>query len=359
MGMENRKKHILYAVPSPSSTGGMRMLSQMFYDFGLFEQPNVFHFDTYYSWGESKWIRAIQSVFLKLNFVYTLFKKRIDVVYVMTSSNWGFYDKVLYCFLARICGVKSVLNPVGGHFIIFHQDNIMNNWLVPLCLKIPNAVISGTSYWFKYFSKNFKIKILEDIPNPVNFKNHNLEVSNPNSEFTITFLARVEFDKGINTFVDVVEKLDETNKDIHYIIGGKGSKLDWVNEKLAYKVAEGKVSILGFVDEEEKEHLFKKTNVYLLPTDFEVLPISILEAMSYGNIVISTHVGGIPDAILDGETGFLIDRNDTNEIVSCILKLKQNLEFRNRISQNAYRKCKENYAMDVVVKAQMKLFESI
>jgi glycosyltransferase involved in cell wall biosynthesis len=277
----------------------------------------------------------------------------------MTSSNWGFYDKVIFCLLARLVGVKSVLNPVGGHFIIFHQRNAFNRFWVPVCLGIPNAVISGTTYWHNYFNSQFKIKVLVDIPNPVRLKTMPLEPDCPGRPFTLTYLARVEFDKGIDIFLEVMNQLKERKDDSQFVIAGTGSKLQWVKDTLETPEWEGNVRIAGFVDELAKDKIFRETDVYLLPTEFEVLPISILEAMSFGNIVITTPVGGIPDAIIHGSTGILKERIDLNGIVSSILELKSNPRLRERISQNAIRHCKGKYDMNVVVAEQMKLFNSI
>lgn len=138
-------------MPSPSSMGGMTMISQMYFSAGVFKNPEYHYLDTYYSWGESKFIRFFQSIFQKINFSLSLLIKRIDIVYIMTSSYWGFYDKVIFCMIARLLGEKSVLNPVGGHFDLFYHQNSFNRFMIPLMLRIPNGIISGADYWFSYF----------------------------------------------------------------------------------------------------------------------------------------------------------------------------------------------------------------
>jgi glycosyltransferase involved in cell wall biosynthesis len=357
--MGNKEIRILYAVPKPSSAGGMAMISMMLYDYGLFNNPNILHFDTYYSWGENKFLRALQSVFMKLHFFYILIFKKVDVVYVMTSSYWGFYDKTLYCLIARICRVKSVINPVGGHFIMFHNKNSLNRFLVPIALNIPNAVIAGTSFWFKYFKENFPKVNLIDIPNPVNFKGRNSVIKKNGNEYVLTYLARVEKDKGIYTFIEAAKLLNEKVK-CKYIIAGVGRELEKVKEMIrADKSICDLFDIYGFVEELEKDRIFSITDFYILPTEFEVLPISILEAMSFGNVVISTNVGGIPDAIIHGETGFLVEPNNHHDILNLILMLIENPELKNSVSNNAIKHVKEKYELGVVLESHMKLFKNV
>lgn len=63
-------------------------------------------------------------------------------------------------------------------------------------------------------------------------------------------------------------------------------------------------------------------DVYVLPSYKEGLPISILEAMSYSLPVISTRVGGIPEIIMNGKNGLLINPGDKEALYESIIKLK-------------------------------------
>jgi glycosyltransferase involved in cell wall biosynthesis len=350
---------IVYAMPTPSSDGGMTVISKMYYEFGVFEYPNVYHFDTSYSWGESKVIRFIQSFVIKFNFVRFLMKHKIDVVFVLTSSFMGFYDKVFYCLLAKILGVKSVLNPVGGHFIIFHQSSFIHKFLLPLVVKIPDAIVSGTSYWYNYYNENFEIKELHDIPNPLFFRDKPFEFKEIKPTFTITFLSRLIRAKGTDTFINLIKELDVPGSSFRFIIAGTGPELAKIKNDLADYVDRSLVSIRGFITEDEKEEIFIQSDIYVLSTELDVLPISIMEAMSYGNVAISTPVGGIPDAIQDGETGFLTEPDDHLKIAKIIHRLRGDNELRNTIAKNGYDKVKSTYHLSVVLKSQMDLFKKL
>lgn len=356
--MDKRELKIAFAMPSPSSTDGMRMISQMYYDYGVFENPRFYHFDTYYSWGTNKLVRALQSLYQKPYFIYFLLRHRIDVVFVMTSSFWGFYDKAFYCLLARMAGVKSVLNPVGGHFIRFHHKNSFNKFMVPIAMKAPNGVIAGTSFWFKYFNEQFKPKWLKDIPNPVRFKN---QVYKPKSEQTIviTFLARLVKEKGTDLFMELARKIHTIYPEIKFVIAGTGERYNFLKEGLKDLCDLAVVEMKGFVDEDEKDRILSATDIYVLPTEFEVLPISILEAMSYGNVVVSTRVGGIPDAVIDGKTGFLTVPTDFDAVLEKVLLVIADEKLRKQIALNSFNWVKANYEFGVVLDKQVNFFEEV
>lgn len=325
--------NVLFALPRPGNTGGMRMLTQMYFDEKVFDRDDTFFFDTYYSWGENKLIRLFQNFYLKLKFTCVLLFKKIDVAYIMTSSNMGFYDKVVYCLLARCLGKKVVLNPVGGQFIDFYNRNGFNRTLVPLCLRIPSGIVAGTTFWNEFFQRTFRIKNLIDIPNPVRLK---IRRSTRRSleKITITFLARLDPSKGAIIFAKSVKRLFTLRQDFRVNIAGTGPAHDEVMSILKEEIARGKVILHGFVSESKKEQILDESHIYVLPTEFEVLPISVLEAMSHGNVVIATRVGGMADAVVDGTTGFLIEP-DEEELITKIVTLMDDPSLIHRFSEAA------------------------
>lgn len=145
----------------------MTATTQMYYDIGLFNQPNFYHFDTMFKWGTSPFIRLFESPILKIKFIGALIKYKPDVIYVIMSPYWGFYDKIAYCLIAKVFGVKSIFNSVSGRFIKFYENNIINQVLVRRCLKVPDTIVLGSAFWINYFRKIRSDIQLCEIGNPV------------------------------------------------------------------------------------------------------------------------------------------------------------------------------------------------
>ncbi|HEX3102694.1 MAG TPA: glycosyltransferase family 4 protein [Pyrinomonadaceae bacterium] len=78
---------------------------------------------------------------------------------------------------------------------------------------------------------------------------------------------------------------------------------------------------------------FRITDIFALPSFVEGLPIALLEAMAMGIPSISTNITAIPEAIIDGETGILIDAGDGGGLADRILSLKADPELRQRLSR--------------------------
>ena len=88
----------------------------------------------------------------------------------------------------------------------------------------------------------------------------------------------------------------------------------------------------------DKERLLNECDVYILPSYFEGVPISLLEAFSYHLPVISTNVGGIPEILTDGDNGMIISPGDKNALLQAIKVLASSSELREQMGKNAYQR---------------------
>ncbi|MCI6740264.1 MAG: glycosyltransferase family 4 protein [Bacteroidales bacterium] len=96
----------------------------------------------------------------------------------------------------------------------------------------------------------------------------------------ILFLARIVPEKGLHYLLDAFEKLDTDCKLV--IAGGDSHSGGYCEQVLARAARDERVVLTGFVQGEKKQELFSNCGLYVLPSDIEGMPISLLEAMSYG-----------------------------------------------------------------------------
>lgn len=120
----------------------------------------------------------------------------------------------------------------------------------------------------------------------------------------ILFLARLVPEKGLDYLLEAFEKLDTDKKLV--IAGGSSHTNDYVEsiknkvDKINEKVAEDKRIIMtGFVQGRELEELYSNAYIYVLPSDIEGMPISLLEAMSYGNCCLVSDIPECTDVVED------------------------------------------------------------
>ena len=118
----------------------------------------------------------------------------------------------------------------------------------------------------------------------------------------------------------------------------------WRFENIADKYPEF-IHQLGWIDKEEKEKYLQECNIFVLPTYFEGLPMSLLEGMSYECACIASAVGGIPQVIEDGVSGVLIQPKDENSLKEAIEKLLQDEKQQEKLGQTGRQRVLDGFEL--------------
>ncbi len=143
----------------------------------------------------------------------------------------------------------------------------------------------------------------------------------------VLYFGRFAEEKGIDTLINA--------KGTEFICAGSGPIEDKVNS------AENLTNI-GFKTGEELETLIRKAKCTVYPSIwYENCPFSIMESIMYGTPVIASKIGGIPELIDDGETGFLVEPNDSAALEKAIKKLDDK-SLLNTMVQNCLNKNFDN-----------------
>ncbi len=170
----------------------------------------------------------------------------------------------------------------------------------------------------------------------------------------LLFLARLVPEKGVHYLLDAYEKLHTDKK---LVIAGGSSHSDAYMEEIKAKAKKNPNIILtGFIQGQELEELYSNAYVYILPSDIEGMPLSLLEAMSYGNCCL---VSAIPENLdVIGENGESFQKGNAQDLchkLEMLLKNPQRVENDKRKSADYI--C-EKYQWDKVVDETLKLYEN-
>jgi glycosyltransferase involved in cell wall biosynthesis len=101
-------------------------------------------------------------------------------------------------------------------------------------------------------------------------------------------------------------------------------------------------------DKNELTRLFRTATVFCLPARFDRSPHVLVEAMSAGNPIVATNVGGIPDAVIHEKTGFLVDKENPEVLARALLAVLQHPELAREMGQAGKKVMLENFTWDVV-----------
>ena len=148
---------------------------------------------------------------------------------------------------------------------------------------------------------------LHFIDNKVNIPVHSEKI---NETLQVVFIGRGAPQKRVHIIAAIAKKMNEMKINLHFSFVGDVEKIIDPNN-YPYCTFYGNVK-----DKNKMQEIYNKSDILLLTSANEGLPIAVMEMMAYGKIVVSTAVGGIPDYITNGENGFLIENyRDENKII--------------------------------------------
>ena len=258
---------------------------------------------------------------------YALWLKlfRIPMIYQNHAAN-------LDSFYSNAVGIKKI-----------YLSYIFNLYDLRLCLG---------SYW-----KNTLNKVMDKkwdvLYNPV----PELHLNNTTHDTcNFTFMGELSERKGIKDLIHAFAKSENDNARL--LVAGNGDIHSLVTLCSELGISE-KVEFLGWINKEQKLDLLARTDVVVLPSYAEGLPMSILEAMSVGLPVITTPVGAVEDAITHNEHGLLLNPGNIAQISSALSELAQSYNKRAELGEAAKVKFLKCFKDDVVAKTLSDYYQQL
>jgi len=158
---------------------------------------------------------------------------------------------------------------------------------------------------------------------------------NPNLTRCLVLCRLIDW-KGVDMAIRAVASRD----DCQLVIAGIGDDKDRLNDLVAEHIAHDRIVFAGRVEAGRKSALFKSADIFLQPgrkvgDQCEGFGITYVEAALHGLPSISGDQGGAPEAVIEGETAFVVDATKLENVTEALEKLVTNTDMRSRMSINA------------------------
>jgi glycosyltransferase involved in cell wall biosynthesis len=167
---------------------------------------------------------------------------------------------------------------------------------------------------------------------------------------TVLFLSNLLPTKGPMSFLRMAKKVLEEEKSVRFVMAGPPRSVDFaatLHNFIRANGLEDSLTMPGGVYGEEKDRLFQEADIFVFPTSYlETFGIVNLEAMQWGLPVISSPVGAIPEVVVDGESGYIVDPEDTEAMAQRVLGLVRNPELRMAMGQRGRERFEKEYSID-------------
>jgi phosphatidylinositol alpha-1,6-mannosyltransferase len=258
-----------------------------------------------------------------------------------------------------ICSILALFSPLKFSIIIIGSDilygskGMVKRWLFDKIYHKSTRIISISEFTKELLLSNFNVspKKVSVVHCGINIKNFTVpkeeitslkERFGSSNEKIILTLARLIPRKGQDVVIEALPTVIEKIPNIRYIIVGDGPDKERLRELVDRYNLNSHVIFAGPVPDDKIIGYYDMCDIFVMPSreereKVEGLGISFLEAGARGKPVIGGRHGGVPEVIVDGETGLLIDPTNVEELAQAIIKLLQD----DRLAKEMGRKGKE------------------
>lgn len=325
---------VLMIGPHPRSRGGISSVIDMYREAGFFKKHGFMASTIDGSISQRiAWFAA----FLPLYTLRLLLDFSIDVVHIHLAVKGSVLRKAIVFYLARLAGKQTILHFHGAQFSVFYEKS--RPWLRGLVVRMmrqADQVICLNHTCQKYIH-DVTGALATVLYNPTCMQK---PVRQEDGHVRFLFMGRIGQRKGVYDLIEAARNIDPQRASIHLYGDGEVERARRFVDEAGLS---DRVFVHGWISGGKKAEVFRSSQVLVLPSYNEGLPISVLEALAYGLPVISTPVGGIPDAVQDGWNGIMVAPGNANALSRAINRLADDVTLRRAMGQAGYERARERF----------------
>lgn len=342
--MGQKKDYTVYIIgPSFKTQGGISSVLQIYHNH--FRDSLNMRFIASYS-GRSR-IKDLAYFAMALLRVFFICVSGKQTIFHIHSSTYGSY--IRKSIIGRLCLIfhkKVIFHIHGADFDTFlEEDGFRRKRKITGLLNKAYRVVVLSESWKDFLAGYIPREKIKVIYNPSATYKPDYAKRN-NSRVRLLFIGRIGVRKGAYDLIEAVKKIRYLNFSLDLVGDGEGDKI----RKIA-----GIENLTGIVNVHDwvshKEEIWKwydKADFLVLPSYAEGLPMSVLEAIGKGLPVVTTNVGGIPEAVIDGINGFIILPGDAEALSEKMKILINDAVLREGMGRNSLKMAGDKFSIQKI-----------
>ena len=176
------------------------------------------------------------------------------------------------------------------------------------------------------------------------------------NELCVLFVGSLIPRKGLPFLVEAAKKIVKEKADTKFLIVGDGPLKPQLTTSLESANLLGNFQFLGNLRDDALSAVYGCADVFVLPSIQEGQGIVLLEAQASGKPVVGFDVGGVNEAVRNGETGLLVKRGDSGELADALLRLLSDKPLREKMGANGRGFVTENFTWDICAQKMLKVY---
>ncbi|MBD8922491.1 glycosyltransferase family 1 protein [bacterium] len=184
-----------------------------------------------------------------------------------------------------------------------------------------------------------------------------LKEAKENGYTIISNVGRLSEQKGMEYFIEAADIINKKNQKIKYYIIGSGEKEEDLKQMVQKKKLDDYIKFMGF--RADVQNIMSQSDLIVLSSLWEGLPLTPIEAFSVGKTIVATSVDGTVEIVKNKENGLLVEPRNVNELSSAICELVENESEKKRFEENAIKTYKEKFSFEIFRENYIKFYKNI
>lgn len=292
--------------------------------------------------------------------IYRIIKK-----YKINIVNAHHFTSLLYSFIGVMVSRKAQLIFTEHTVQEIQYLNVFWRFLGIIILLLTNGTCIGISneiskeYRNRYLVADKKIITIKNAIDITRFNTKNTidvrkKLNIPENKFVIVMIANFRPQKNHKNMVSAFNIISRKYEDCILVFAGDGELENDIKTMVKDLGLSNKIYFLG--SRKDIESVYMACDVFCLPSFYEGLPLSILEAMASKRPVIATNVSGIKEVVIHGKNGILVPSNNSDQLAEEIMRLIENEDERLRLAEDAYKNVISEYDIKTWINKYERLF---